>query len=219
LLLAGLVCWLDRRYALAGVAFTLGILTRETVGVALFGLGVGLVVTKLRGRGPALRASLPAYAALVVPVVVLLAWELILRRRWGDVPASSSQANLGMPVFGVLRTLVNTTLHGRRIHPGGRAGVLWFVERVWLLVVIGFAAISLGRSRARDLGWAWLGVVVLALSLEGWVYDLQFLRATNEAAMMSLLVVTGRPGIAGTRILAASAVLMAVVCAWFIVHA
>lgn len=219
LLLAGLSCWIDRRYLLAGMAFLVGILARETVGVALFGLGVGLVFSQLRSRDWSLRSRAPAYAALVVPVIVLVCWQLLLRDWWGEAPAGASGANLGVPLIGVLRSLVNTSLNGRRIHPGGWAGSLWFLERVWLLLVIGFAALSLRRSRAGEARWAWIALAALALSLDGWIYDIQFLRATTEAATMSLVVVLGRPGVAATRILASSAALMAVVSLWFIIHA
>lgn len=218
LLLAGLVWWIDRRYALAGVAFTLGILTRETVGVALFGLGVALVVDHVRSRAGDWRTRAPAYAALVVPIGALLCWQFVLRQRWGNLPAGTSGANLGVPLLGVLRTMVNTRLHGRLIHTGVAAAVLWSIERFWLLLVIGFAALSLRRSRAGELRWAWGALAVLALSLQGWAYDIQFLRASSEAAAMSLLVVTGRPGAAATRILSGSAALMAVVSVWFVVH-
>lgn len=219
LLLAGLLCWLDRRFLLAGVAFTVGILTRETVGVALVGLGLGLLAEQVRGRRWSPRGSLSAYAALVVPVLALLGWQLVLRRWWGTLPAGASGNNLGFPFVGVARTLFNTRLSGRLIQTGAPTAVLWAVERLWLLLVITFAALSLRRSQAGSARWAWGALALLALSLEGWVYDIQFLRATNEAAAMSVLLVMSRPGRAATRILVISAALTAVVCVWFIVHA
>ena len=218
-LVAGLVCWLDRRHLLAGALFTAGILTRETVGVALVGLGVGLIAQQVRSRrwpGP---ADVSAYAALAVPVLALLGWQLLLKSWWGEVPAGTSGSNLGVPVIGVVRTLFNTRLSGRLIDTGVPMAVLWAVERIWLLLVIGFAALSLRRSQAGAVRWAWGALALLALSLEGWVYDIQFLRATNEAAVLSVLLVMSRPGRGATRILVVSAALAAVVCVWFIVHA
>lgn len=219
LLLAGLVCWLDRRYAVAAVAFTAGILTRETVGVVLFGLGAGLVVDHARSRRWDWRARLPAYTALLLPVVVLIGWQLVMRSWWGDAPAGTSTSNLGPPVVGVVRTLFNTSLNGRSIPIGVPMAVLWAAERLWLLVVIGAAAWALPRSRAGAARWGWAAIAALAVSLDGWVYDIQFLRATSEAAAMSLVVLLGRPGAMATRILGGSAVLMTVVCASFIGHA
>jgi hypothetical protein len=148
LLLVGLVCWVDRRYLLAGATFTAGILTRETVGVGLLGLGIGLLIDHQRSGRWDLRRRGPAYATLVLPVLALLCWQLVLRSRWGSLPAGASGNNLGLPLLGVARTLFNTRLSGRLIPTGVPMAVLWAVERFWLLLVIGFAALSARRSDA-----------------------------------------------------------------------
>ena len=219
LLLAGLVCWLDRRYLLAAVAFTAGILARETVGVALVGLGVGLIVEQVRsGKRPTV-ANLRQYVALTVPALVLIGWQLLLKSWWGELPAGTSGTNLGLPLVGVARTMFNTRLSGRLIDTGVPMAVLWAVERMWLLMVIGAAALWVRRCQAGAVRWAWGALALLALSLEGWVYDIQFLRATNEAAVLSVLLVMSRPGRGATRILGVSAALLAAVCVWFVVHA
>jgi hypothetical protein len=64
----------------------------------------------------------------------------------------------------------------------------------------------------------WGAATAIALSVGGWAYDIQFLRAATEGVTMSVLLLIATPGRWTTRVLGASAAVTAVVAAWFVVH-
>jgi hypothetical protein len=66
---------------------------------------------------------------------------------------------------------------------------VWEVERLAVLALLVWAAVRLWRSPlSGGVRTAWGLAALLALSLGGWTYDAQFLRAVNEAVGLSLLV-------------------------------
>lgn len=97
---------------------------------------------------------------------------------------------------------------------GAQAHPVWQAERLAVLALLGWAAVRLRRSPVPDgLRVAWALGALLALSLGGWTYDVQFLRAINEAIGLSLLVlVVDRTLI--SRLLLAGAALLSVYVGW-----
>lgn len=183
-LLTGLVWWLDRRWVLAGLAFTGACLTRETSAVLLLGLGIGQLV---HGARPRWRGATP----IAVAGAVALGWQLWLRHVWGRLPVDDGPANVGHPITGVLASIRDgfTDLTDGQTH-STRLGITWQGERLGLLVLIVAALLLLPRCPLpAPCKWAWTFSVALALTLHNWSYDAQFLRAAHEAWAMSLLVV------------------------------
>jgi hypothetical protein len=218
-LLAALAWWWDRRYVAAAAALTAGVLTRETVAVAVAALGVVVLVEQIRARTWLPGARWPAYLAVAVPTLAYAGWQAWLRARWGAVPASTSTVNLGIPVLGPLSTLFTTMVNASDARPGAVGRAMWSLERGWLLAIMGWATLSWRRSQLPGSARAiWLGLTVAAVSLGGWAYDIQFLRATNEGAALSMLVAASRRGRGSTVALAGSAVMVAAVAGWFVVH-
>jgi hypothetical protein len=190
LLLLGLVAWTGGRTALATVAFVAAVLTRETTLAVLAGLGLYETFALLRGpdRLPALRRA----ALLLVPVAVDAAWQAHLRGVWGELPVFATAGGYGAPFVQTARTFLSdggdwsdwTSTDALLAHA-------WLVERVLLAGVLLAAAVLLGRSRlspGAKIGWV-LGTL-LGLSAS-WGRDIAFLRASNEAIVMGVLVLLG----------------------------
>jgi hypothetical protein len=176
--LAGLELWLAGRRPWAALVFTVAVLARETSLLVPAGLGIWAVVVWLRGRD---RRALLTPAWLLVPLVVEIGWQLHLRSVWGELPIRTGKENVGTPFVGVLRTL--TDVDGATAHP------VWEAERLAVLALLVWAGVRLRRSTLPvGIRVAWGLSALLALSLGGWTYDVQFLRAVNEAIGLSLLV-------------------------------
>ncbi|MDT7537261.1 MAG: hypothetical protein QOI82_846 [Actinomycetota bacterium] len=176
--LAGLELWLAGRRPWAALLFTLAVLARETSLLIPAGLGIWAVVQWLRARD---RRALLTPAWLLLPLAVEIGWQLHLRSVWGELPVRTGKENVGTPFVGVVRTLVDVT--DAKAHP------VWEAERLAVLALLVWAAVRLRRSTLPNgVRVAWALSALLALSLGGWTYDVQFLRAVNEAIGLSLLV-------------------------------
>lgn len=201
--LAGVELWLAGRRSWAAAAFTVAVLARETSLLVPAGLGIWAAVEWLRSRD---RRALLAPAWLLVPLVVEVGWQLYLLSVWGEVPIRTGKENVGTPFLGVLRTI--TDVDGAQAHP------VWQAERLAVLALLGWAAVRLRRSPVPGgLRVAWALCALLALSLGGWTYDVQFLRAINEAIGLSLLVVVVDRTLI-SRLLLAGAALLSVYVGW-----
>lgn len=197
-LLAGLYAWAGGRRALAAVAFTVAILTRETVFVPLLGLGVYWVAAGLRDRARRPEA-MRAVGWLCLPAAVELAWQLYLGAVWGHIPVLSNSGDLGPPFYIVVRSFFGGATHIGFTH-AGILEILWIAERVALLLLLVTAAIGLHRSSlAGDLRLAWVFAALLAVSTP-WHQD-GFVRACNEAIVLGQLVLLSRPDRAAARML------------------
>src|SRR4051794_27499338 len=195
--LAALELWLAGRRPWAAALFTVAVLARETSLLVPAGLGIWALIGWLRSRD---RRALPAVAWLLLPLVVEIGWQLYLRSVWGELPIRTGKENVGTPFVGVLRTL--TDVDGAQAHP------VWEAERLAVLALVIWAAVRLRRSTLpRGLRVAWGLSALLALSLGGWTYDVQFLRAVNEAVGLSLLVLLVDRALMSRLIVAGAAVL------------
>jgi hypothetical protein len=176
--LAGLELWLAGRRPWAALLFTVAVLARETSLLVPAGLGLWALVELMRGRT---RRGWKSLTWLLVPLVVEVGWQLHLGRVWGALPVRTGKENVGTPVVGVVRTLLD--VDDAMAHP------VWEVERLALLALLVWAGVRLWRSPLPGgVRAAWALAAALALSLGGWTYDAQFLRAVNEAVGLSLLV-------------------------------
>jgi hypothetical protein len=167
---------------------------------------------------------------LLLPVVVEGAWQLRLWFVWGSVPAftglgntvvaNSSLAQIhtlrnagtshSIPLLGIVRTFFNGLFTGDTTHPA--SGVVFLVERVVLVLLIATAAWLLAARQVRvgvGLTTAWMLAALVALTMAGWVEDVQFLRPTMEVWGLSTLVLSQSRG-RWSRILLRLAI--AVVC-------
>jgi hypothetical protein len=201
--LAGVELWLAGRRSWAAAVFTVAVLARETSLLVPAGLGIWAFATWLRGRD---RTAMLAWCWLLVPLVVAVGWQLYLRSVWGELPVTTGRDNVGTPFVGVLRTV--TDVDGARAHP------VWEAERLAVLSLLAWSAFRLRTSAlSGGLRVAWGLSTLLALSLGGWTYDVQFLRAVNEAIGLSLLVLVLDRALI-SRLLLAGTALLSLYVAW-----
>lgn len=199
--LAALELWLAGRRPWGALLFTVAVLARETSLLVPAGLGLWAAYVWLRER-----QDVRAAALLLVPLVVEVGWQLYQRSVWGELPVRTGKENVGTPFVGVLQTVVD--VDDAKAHP------VWEAERLAVLGLLVWAAVRL-RASALPAGVrvAWALAVLFALSLGAWTYDVQFLRAVNEAIGLSLLVlVADRSRI--SRLVVAGAVLLSLYVAW-----
>ena len=193
------------RWLIAGIAFTVAVLARETAGVLIAGYLVESLVVLIRARGKREWAR----AWLLLPVAIETAWQIRLWVVWGSLPAltgfsntvvtrspgtnlhsiRSEGASHELPLLGIGRTYLNGLVNGDTSQPF--LGVVYVIERTMLVLLIGTAAWLLTTRRVRPglaLTVAWALGALVALSMAGWVDDIQFLRPTMEVWALSILV-------------------------------
>jgi hypothetical protein len=199
--LAGLELWLAGRRPWAALLFTVAVLARETSILVPAGLGLWALVEVVRTR-----RGWQWAAWLLVPLVVEVAWQLHLRSVFGELPVRTGKENVGAPFLGVAQTLVD--VDDAKAHP------VWEVERLGVLALLVWAGVRLVRGRyPNGLRVAWVLSALLALSLGGWTYDVQFLRAINEAIGLSLLVLVVDRAVI-SRLLVSGAALLSLYVGW-----
>ena len=195
------------RWLFAGIALTVAVLARETAGAIVAGYVVESIVLIPRRR------ETPEWARawLLLPVVVETAWQIRLWTVWGSIPAltgfdntvvnrspsgvavdqvRAAGASHEVPLLGIARTFLNGFVTGDTSRPA--LGITYVVERAVLVLLIGTALWFLVTRRARigvALTVAWILAAGVALSMSGWVDDIQFLRPTMEVWALSVLVV------------------------------
>jgi hypothetical protein len=141
-LLGGLLAVRARRPVLAGLLLAYGALSRETVMVAVAAIFIIRVAGVARGREPArpFRADL----AWLLPIVVFVAWEAIVKVITGSVPLlTDSDRNADLPFIAPLEAL-RSNLHHLSLHPFDQYSV-WFLEIV-ILALFAVAALVSWRS-------------------------------------------------------------------------
>lgn len=185
--LAGLVL-LARRRALAGAALLAAApLFRESALVFALGAAAGGLLGWPPRRPVADRAALGAGGAAVG---VFVAWQLLVRARFGTLPLDSSAGNnLRFPFEGLWRSR-------DAFRPALEAEVGLRFLAVAFLLGVGVLAVRSIRHAPPALAWGWLGgLAVLATVSEFlWPGVTGFSRAASESTVLGLLVVvTGRP--------------------------
>ena len=200
----GVLALRRRRYLLAAVSFSVGVLSRETALLVVALLAVEGPLSFMSGRLGALRrgtaptSTAPADAAprqtepstpvlcWIVPGAVFLGWQLTARLATGSWPLlTSGQKNLDFPFAGFLQGL----RHYLSRLPS-TAALLWFGELVILLVVVAAAALALRTTTAHlyeRAAWLAYGVVALTLAPGIWLGDVGF-RSLDDLYVFSCIV-------------------------------
>lgn len=185
-LLAGLLAFRRRRFALGALAFTLAVLTRDTAVVVPAGLAAAALWSRWRAPRSDAKRLLTAAA---VPIAGFAAWQIVQRARFGALPlTSSSDNNLTAPFAGLLHEL------GRSVPPSGGTEAFRLLSALVLLGVIGAAVIAMRGSAtpsAEKIAWVPAVVVVALLNSYLWSGATAFMRAGTEAFLLSGLVLLG----------------------------
>jgi hypothetical protein len=196
---AGVVALRRNRYVLAGAAFSVAVLSRETslVVIVLLALenpllSIGRWLGAKRLRSPlSIEATPPAGGitpaiSWLLPGVVFVVWQLVARSATDIWPLfSSGQHNVGTPFGGVVQGL----RHYFDQLPS-TASMLWFGELLVLAVVVIAAARSLRTTTARlyeRAAWLVYGLVALTLAPGVWLGDVGF-RSLDDLYVFSGIV-------------------------------
>jgi hypothetical protein len=196
---AGVLALRRDRVVLAGCAFSLAVLSRETalVVVALVALErpiSALWRRVLTGRGriapsEGSRADDGRFAPTItwaLPAAVFIAWQLVVRLATGSWPLlTSGQRNLGVPFVG----LVDGFRHYFGTLPSTSA-LLWFGELFILVLIVVAAALALRASTARlyeRAAWIAYGVLAVTLASGIWLGDVGF-RSLDDLYVFSCIV-------------------------------
>lgn len=202
-LVLGLVAYRRHRYLLAGLAFTVAVLSKETVVLPVAVLGFLRIGEVIRLWSPSCAGSRDVGSdypvadshfgapdvAWILPGFVYLSWQLLVLGTIGHLPIlSSSQHNLGVPFVGIVdaaRQYVSAIPQ--------TASLLWCGELGVLLWVTTSAARAWYSSTAlRFERFAWIVFVVLVLSLASgiWNGDVGF-RSLDELYLFGCVVLLG----------------------------
>lgn len=197
--LGGVVFALDHRWRWAALLLSLAVLARETTTLFALALLISAVLARFTPlpalRLPTLRLVVReewrgAALAGLIPLLVALAWQVVLLLRWGAMGAlAGGPVNVGLPFAGILRA------------PGAWQANHWpgaylaanVMEGVYLLALVALVALALAaRRQASYLALVWMCYLLLGVSLTiiVWLEDWAFMRAMMEYGVVSLLILT-----------------------------
>jgi hypothetical protein len=192
-LLGGLLAVRARRPVLAGLLLACGALSRETVMVAVAALFIIRVAGAARGREPArpLRADL----AWVLPTVVFVAWEAVVKVITGSVPVLTDSAhNADLPFVAPLEAL-RSNLHHLNLHPLDQYTV-WFLEII-ILALFALAALLSWRSTNAPvherLALVLYMIEICVVTPNTWGSVDADLRSFIEVYLMAAIILLGTP--------------------------
>lgn len=193
---AGVVAVRRNRPVVAGAAFSVAVLSRETALVVIAFLALERPLSSL-GHGMASRRGVLGAASAAerqgapviswaLPAVAFVAWQLVARVASGSWPLlTSGQHNLDVPFDGFIRGF----RHYVSALPS-TASALWFAELFILVAVVVAAALALRTTSARlyeRATWLAYGVVALTLAPGIWLGDVGF-RSLDDLYVFSCIV-------------------------------
>jgi hypothetical protein len=192
-LLGGLLAVRARRPVLAGLLLAYGALARETVMVAVAAIFIIRVVQAALGREPArpLRADL----AWLLPTVVFVAWEAVVKVVTGSVPVlADSDHNAAKPFIAPLKAL-ESNLHHLSLNPFDQDTV-WFLEII-ILALFALAALLSWRSTNAP-GYERLALVLYLIQIcvvapSTWSSLDADLRSFIEVYLLAAIILLGTP--------------------------
>jgi len=188
-LLGGVLAWRRGRPVLAGLVTGYGVLTRETVLIAVLALVLTRLAAMTRGRARPGAADL----AWCLPLMAFAAWQLILRAvtgRWILLASVGANASSGLP-FGEFAAALR--LNTGLLWPPTGAAYIWFLEVATLLAVTAAAVASLRSTTVP--GWERAAFVLFVIELGGLAASIWTghadLRSIAEVYLFAVLLLLG----------------------------
>jgi len=193
LLLAGLLAVRARRPVLAAAFLAYGVLTRETVLVAVAALAIMRVIGVLRHQQPPrpCRDDL----AWAVPAVAFAAWQLVVKAATGSLPVlSDGGRNAGEPLLAPLKALEHNVahLHLQQFNQYD----LWLLE-LGILVVFSVAALlcllSTSAPAHERLALVLYLIEICVVTPSTWNSLDADLRSFIEVYLLAVIILLGAP--------------------------
>jgi hypothetical protein len=144
-LLAGVLCWRDRRRGAAALALTVAVLTREVMIVALPALALDAWLRGPPGGGiptAARRLVANAWPALALPALAFVAWQAYVSSRYGGLLGT---AGAGPPLINLINEVRGSA------HTGSVPYAAWDTTYVLLIVLGVLAALRGARLQPTAL--------------------------------------------------------------------
>ena len=192
-LLAGILAYRRRHPVLAAAAFAYGCLTRETVLIAPIALFIVRIVPIVRRRA---RPSADDLAWLV-PGVVFVAWEVVLKAATGVFPIlSDGGKNAGVPLTAAVRAVLHNFAHPTAPISGAPGAVIIWDLEIAVLGVFAIAALWSLRTTTVPVyeRVAFLLYLVEMFSLAPTNWDgYADLRSFVEVYLLAGLILLGTP--------------------------
>jgi hypothetical protein len=192
-LLAGILAFRRRHALLAAGLFAFAALTRETALVAPFALAVTRLVALARRRAQPGLVDL----AWLIPGVVFVAWEVVLKRATGVFPIlGDGGKNAGVPLLAGLRAIAHNFGHPTAPVPGAPGAVLIWDLEFGVLALFAVAALLSLRSTTvpvyERVTFVLYLVEVFCLAPTNWD-GYADLRSFTEVYLMATLVLVSAP--------------------------
>ena len=210
-LLAGLLAVRARRPLLAGLLLAYGVLTRETVMVAVAAIAIVRVIGAIRQRSVRPGREDLAWA---VPTAVFVVWEVVLKIAVGSFPLlADGGQNTGTPFITPLRALESNLRH---ISPDlFDQHDVWLLELAILVLFTVAALLSLGSTNAavhERLALVLYVIEICAVAPSTWNSLDADLRSFIEVYLLAAIVLLSTPrrrlGPLGPRLLPALEILL-----------
>jgi hypothetical protein len=191
LLLAALLAVRGRRPVLAALLLAYGVLTRETVMVAVAAIAIIRVIGMLRRRERPGRDDL----AWALPTVVFVAWQVVVKAEIGSIPLlADGGRNAGAPFIAPLQALKNNLEH-LNTHHFDQYDV-WLLELAILALFAIAALLSLRSTSApvhERLALALYLIEICIVTPSTWGSLDADLRSFIEVYLMAVIILLGRP--------------------------
>ena len=190
-LLAGLLAVRARRPVLAAALLAYGVLTRETVMVAVAALAIMRVIGILRRRHGPGRDDL----AWAIPTVVFVAWQVVVKAATGSIPLlADGGRNAGAPFIAPLQALKSNLAH-LNANPFGQYDV-WLLELA-ILVFFAIAALLCLRSTSAPvherLAFVLYLVEICVVTPSTWGSLDADMRSFIEVYLLAVIILLGTP--------------------------
>lgn len=187
LLVVGVLCVLEKQWGRALVALCLAAFTRETTLILAIGLGAGWVVQRIWRREP--DDGQPPLFVWVTPIALTALWQGTLWWIYGSHPLFAAGHQFGFPLAALGRQV--------RVWAQQRSpeDLFQLLEVVLVVAIVVAAERSVSRSRFSRRLMLPLAFAVLLMSgfpSEIWRSQTNFLRASAEACMLSIVIVLER---------------------------
>ena len=187
LLLAGIVAWQARRSALATVALSAAVLSREAVLPVL----AVFAIVQLAREGPGRRLRTAVLA--VVPLAAFMTWQAVCWAASGQVPLGASHGKNAVPPFSDLAPAAVGWFRGALALQ--RLDLILTGQLLALAVLLVAAGLALRTSRTLPgvkVAWAAALLLVASLSANVWVGPADFRTATELHVLTAVVLLSSR---------------------------
>ena len=193
-LLAGIITFLKKRYWIAGGAFALAALSRETSVVIIVAIVLGAGAEWLWKKSINLPRTLALAAMAVPPAIAFSVWQLYCWMQIGELPVlAGAAANLGPPLRDLIPAVVDWSEDLAAGHLQ-RASLLLlqFAALVCLVVFTGREMVRSKTPLPLKLAWALLVLTLVSLTRSVWIGPADF-RTAAEMFVLGTVVLFGSP--------------------------